>query len=55
MTTSRRRWFPLIALGMSSRVALLNVLVKRSPDQVWDFLSQGHRYAEWVVGTREIR
>jgi uncharacterized protein YndB with AHSA1/START domain len=36
-------------------VALLNVIVKRSPEQVWDFLSDGHRYAEWVVGTREIR
>lgn len=36
-------------------MALLNVLVKRSPEQVWDFLSQGHRYAEWVSGTREIR
>lgn len=36
-------------------MALLNVLVKRSPEHVWDFLSDGHRYAEWVVGTREIR
>lgn len=36
-------------------VALLNVLVKRSPEQVWDFLSRGDRYADWVSGTREIR
>ena len=36
-------------------VALLNVLVKRPPEQVWDFLSRGDRYAEWVVGTRRIR
>lgn len=35
-------------------MALLNVLVKRSPEQVWDFLSQGDRYAEWVSGTRTI-
>ena len=40
---------------MQVHVALLNVLVKRSPEQVWDFLSQGKRYADWVVGTREIR
>lgn len=36
-------------------MALLNVLVKRSPEQVWDFLGQGHRYAEWVSGTQAIR
>jgi len=41
--------------GHVDPVALLNVLVKRSPQEVWEFLSDGHRYAEWVVGTREIR
>lgn len=40
---------------MQTDVAMLNVLVKRSPEQVWTFLSRGDRYAEWVVGTREIR
>lgn len=34
---------------------MLNVLVKRSPEQVWDFLSKGDRYAEWVIGTQRIR
>jgi hypothetical protein len=26
-----------------------------TPGQVWAVLSDGHRYAEWVHGTREIR
>jgi hypothetical protein len=46
------RWLPI---GHHGCVALLNVLVKRPPEQVWEFLSDGRRYAEWVVGTREIR
>jgi len=36
-------------------MAVVNVLVPRRPDQVWDVLADGHAYAEWVVGTREIR
>jgi uncharacterized protein YndB with AHSA1/START domain len=32
----------------------MNVLIERSPDAVWAVLEDGHSYAEWVVGTREI-
>src|ERR1700709_1274870 len=30
-------------------------LVRRPPERVWDVLSDASAYAEWVVGTREIR
>jgi hypothetical protein len=36
-------------------VAVLNVLIERDPQQVWDVLSEGWAYAEWVVGTQHIR
>jgi uncharacterized protein YndB with AHSA1/START domain len=36
-------------------MASVNVLVRRSPQQVWEVLSDGHAYASWVLGTREIR
>lgn len=36
-------------------VATVNVLVGRSPERVWAVLADGFAYAEWVVGTREIR
>jgi uncharacterized protein YndB with AHSA1/START domain len=36
-------------------VAVVNVVVERRPEQVWDVLADGHAYAEWVIGTREIR
>jgi hypothetical protein len=36
-------------------MAVVNVLVRRAPEQVWDVLSDGWSYADWVVGTREIR
>jgi uncharacterized protein YndB with AHSA1/START domain len=36
-------------------VAVLNVLVDRGPREVWDVLSDGQAYAEWVMGTRHIR
>lgn len=45
-----RRW-----QGYSGHVAVLNVLVDRDPQQVWDVLSDGWSYAEWVVGTQRIR
>jgi hypothetical protein len=35
-------------------VAVLNALIERSPDAVWAVLQDGHTYADWVVGTREI-
>jgi uncharacterized protein YndB with AHSA1/START domain len=36
-------------------MAVLNVLVDRAPDEVWDVLSDGSAYAEWVMGTKYIR
>ena len=36
-------------------MAVLNVLVDRSPAQVWDVLSDGRAYADWVMGTRHIK
>jgi uncharacterized protein YndB with AHSA1/START domain len=36
-------------------MAVLNVLVDRGPPQVWQVLSDGRAYADWVVGTRHIR
>jgi uncharacterized protein YndB with AHSA1/START domain len=36
-------------------MAVVNVLIRRPPAQVWDVLADGYAYAEWVVGTREIR
>jgi uncharacterized protein YndB with AHSA1/START domain len=29
-------------------------LIECPPSQVWDILADGHSYAQWVVGTREI-
>ncbi|MEV5203828.1 SRPBCC family protein [Streptomyces sp. NPDC053720] len=29
-------------------------LILSSPSRVWDLLSDGHRYGEWVSGTRQI-
>jgi carbon monoxide dehydrogenase subunit G len=34
---------------------VLNVLIERTPEQVWDVLSDGRTYAEWVAGTQHIR
>ena len=31
------------------------VLIDRDPQQVWDVLSEGWAYAEWVAGTQHIR
>ena len=41
--------------GRVAGMATVNVLVRRPPEQVWDVLADGSAYAEWVVGTREIR
>ncbi|MDQ3826752.1 MAG: SRPBCC family protein, partial [Actinomycetota bacterium] len=41
--------------GYPGCVAVLNVLIDRDPKQVWDVLSDGWAYAEWVVGTKDIR
>lgn len=32
----------------------MNVLVPRTPEQVWSVLADGWSYADWVVGTQEI-
>jgi uncharacterized protein YndB with AHSA1/START domain len=36
-------------------MAVLNVLIDRDPRQVWEVLSEGRAYAEWVAGTQRIR
>jgi uncharacterized protein YndB with AHSA1/START domain len=36
-------------------MAVVNVLIRRAPEQVWAVLADGSAYAEWVVGTRSIR
>ena len=36
-------------------MAVVNALVERRPEQVWDVLADGHAYADWVVGTTGIR
>ena len=36
-------------------MAVQNVLIDRDPQQVWDVLSDGWAYAEWVAGTQHIR
>ena len=36
-------------------MAVQNVLIDRDPQQVWDVLSEGWAYAEWVAGTQHIR
>jgi hypothetical protein len=36
-------------------VAVVNALVERRPEQVWDVLADGYAYSEWVVGTSDIR
>ncbi|MFF7946050.1 SRPBCC family protein [Streptomyces griseorubiginosus] len=34
-------------------MALRHRLIRVSPSAVWDVLADGHRYAEWVVGTAQ--
>jgi uncharacterized protein YndB with AHSA1/START domain len=41
--------------GYPGRMAVLNVLVDCGPPRVWEVLSDGWAYADWVVGTRHIR
>lgn len=36
-------------------MAIVNVLVRRSPEQVWEVLADGFAYSQWVVGTQQIR
>jgi uncharacterized protein YndB with AHSA1/START domain len=36
-------------------MAVVNVLIRRPPEQVWEVLADGYAYAEWVVGTQEVR
>ena len=33
-------------------MAVLNMLIEHNPEQVWQVLSDGWAYAEWVTGTR---
>ncbi|MGW0537786.1 SRPBCC family protein [Streptomyces sp. NPDC003032] len=36
-------------------MAVRHQLVKRPPSKVWEVLEDGHRYADWVVGTHDSR
>jgi hypothetical protein len=36
-------------------LACRNALIDSSPDNAWDVLAHGRSYAEWVVGTGEVR
>ncbi|MBW5425638.1 SRPBCC family protein [Streptomyces sp. BG9H] len=36
-------------------MAVRHQLVKRPPSEVWEVLEDGHRYADWVVGTHDSR
>jgi uncharacterized protein YndB with AHSA1/START domain len=36
-------------------MAIFHVLIDRPPSAVWEVLSDGRAYAEWVAGTSEIR
>lgn len=42
-------------VGTADFMAVVNVLIKRPPEQVWEVLSDGYAYSQWVVGTRKIR
>ena len=44
-----------VARGTAYSMAILNVLVRRPPERVWEVLADGFAYAQWVVGTQEIR
>lgn len=44
----------VLAAGVLGCVAVLNVLIDRDPKQVWEVLSDGRAYADWVVGTQRI-
>jgi uncharacterized protein YndB with AHSA1/START domain len=41
--------------GYPGWMAVMNVLIDRDPRQVWEVLSDGWAYAQWVAGTRHIR
>lgn len=41
-------------MGTTADVAVLNVLIERSPEQVWAVLADGDSYAKWVAGTQEV-
>jgi hypothetical protein len=43
------------ASGHDEGVAVVNALVECRPEQVWDVLADGYAYADWVIGTSEIR
>ena len=36
-------------------MAIVNVVIERPREQVWDVLSDGYAFQEWVVGTQKIR
>jgi hypothetical protein len=36
-------------------MAVLNLLIDRVPEAVWEVIRDGYSYARWVAGTQEIR
>jgi len=36
-------------------MAIVNVVIDRAREQVWDVLCDGYAFQEWVAGTQEIR
>src|SRR4051794_28524044 len=36
-------------------MAIVNTVVSAPPERVWEVLTDGSAYAQWVVGTQEIR
>ncbi|MCU1489238.1 MAG: hypothetical protein JWM85_643 [Acidimicrobiaceae bacterium] len=36
-------------------MAIRNMVIETPPDKVWEVLADGWSYADWVVGTQEIR
>lgn len=46
---------PAIPAGKSNGVAVRNVLVDATPEQMWAVLADGWSYDQWVVGTTDIR
>jgi uncharacterized protein YndB with AHSA1/START domain len=45
-----------VASPRRSRVVAHNeIVIRASPPRVFDVLSDGHRYADWVVGAKRIR
>jgi uncharacterized protein YndB with AHSA1/START domain len=36
-------------------MAIVNVVIERPREQVWDVLSDGYAFKDWVMGTQDVR